>query len=51
MIFRAINLQDTPLIVGAMLIVGVITLVLRLILELAIVALDPRVRLPTGDTT
>jgi peptide/nickel transport system permease protein len=45
LIFYAINLQDTPLIVGAMVIVGVITLVLRLVLEGAIAALDPRVRL------
>ncbi|MCP4248917.1 MAG: ABC transporter permease subunit, partial [bacterium] len=49
LIFRAINLQDTPLIVGSMLIVGVMTLVLRLFLEVAIAALDPRVRLPTGE--
>lgn len=45
LIFRAINAQDTPLIVGAMAIVGVITLVLRLVLEVSIAALDPRVRL------
>ncbi|MGI9610737.1 MAG: ABC transporter permease [Acidimicrobiia bacterium] len=48
LIFHAINVQDTPLIVGAMVIVGVITLVLRLVLELSIAALDPRVRLKTG---
>jgi len=48
LIFYAINLQDTPLIVGAMVIVGVMTLVLRLVLEAAIAALDPRVRL-TGE--
>ena len=49
LIFRAINLQDTPLIVGAMVIVGVMTLVLRLALEVAIAALDPRVRLDAGE--
>ncbi|MDH3539265.1 MAG: ABC transporter permease [Acidimicrobiia bacterium] len=49
LIFRAINLQDTPLVVGSMLIVGVLTLVLRLVLEVAIAALDPRVRLPIGE--
>ena len=48
LIFRAINTQDTPLIVGSMAIVGVITLVLRLALEVSIAALDPRVRL-TGS--
>lgn len=45
LIFQAINNQDTPLIVGAMAVVGVITLLLRLTLEIAIAALDPRVRL------
>jgi peptide/nickel transport system permease protein len=45
LIFRAINTQDTPLIVGAMAIVGAITLILRLALDVAIAALDPRVRL------
>ena len=50
LIFFAINVQDTPLIVGAMLIVGVVTLVLRLALEVAIAALDPRVRLGSGET-
>jgi peptide/nickel transport system permease protein len=49
LIFRAINLQDTPLIVGAMAIVGVMTLMLRLALEVAIAVLDPRVRLNTGE--
>ncbi|NNC92200.1 MAG: ABC transporter permease [Acidimicrobiia bacterium] len=49
LIFRAINLQDTPLVVGSMVIVGVMTLVLRLALEVAIAALDPRVRLNTGE--
>ncbi|MBT8164707.1 MAG: ABC transporter permease [Acidimicrobiia bacterium] len=50
LIFFAINVQDTPLIVGAMVIVGVVTLVLRLALEVAIAALDPRVRLGSGET-
>jgi peptide/nickel transport system permease protein len=49
LIFIAINLQDTPLIVGAMVIVGAMTLVLRLALEVAIAVLDPRVRLGTGE--
>ncbi len=48
LIFEAINDQDTPLIVGAMAVVGVMTLGLRLVLEVAIAALDPRVRL-IGD--
>ncbi len=49
LIFRAINTQDTPLIVGAMAVVGAVTLVLRLLLDLAVAALDPRVRLFTPE--
>jgi peptide/nickel transport system permease protein len=45
LLFDAINNQDTPLIVGAMAVVGVITLLLRLALEIAIAVLDPRIRL------
>jgi len=45
LLFEAINNQDTPLIVGAMAVVGVITLLLRLALEIAIAVLDPRIRL------
>jgi peptide/nickel transport system permease protein len=48
LIFQAINRQDTPLIVGAMAMVGLVTLALRLILEVSIAALDPRIRL-TGQ--
>lgn len=48
LIFGAISNQDTPLIVGAMAIVGVVTLLLRLALDLAIAALDPRIRLTSG---
>ena len=45
LIFDAINNQDTPLIVGAMAMVGIMTLLLRLSLDVAIAALDPQVRL------
>ena len=45
LIFRAVTTQDTPLIVGAMAVVGVITLLLRLALEITIAALDPRIHL------
>ena len=50
LIFRAITNQDTPLIVGAMVMVGALTLALRLALDVAIAALDPRVRLTGTDT-
>lgn len=49
LIFRAVTTQDTPLVVGAMAIVGAITLVLRLALEITIAALDPRIRLDVPE--
>ena len=49
LIFRAINNQDTPLVVGAMAVIGVITLLLRLALDLAVAALDPRIRILSAE--
>jgi len=44
LIFDAMRLQDTPLLVGAFLVIGVITLMLRIGLDVAHAALDPRIR-------
>ena len=46
LIFNAVQDQDTPMVVGAFAVLGVMTLLLRLALEVTIAALDPRVRLP-----
>lgn len=43
-LFEAVRLQDTPMIVGGLLVVGVITLLLRVALDVAHAALDPRIR-------
>lgn len=42
-LFDAVRLQDTPMIVGGLLVVGAITLVLRVALDVAHAALDPRI--------
>jgi peptide/nickel transport system permease protein len=47
-IFDAVRTQDTPMIVGSMLVVGVLTLLLRVALDFAHAALDPRIRLHRG---
>lgn len=47
-IFDAVRTQDTPMIVGSMLVVGVLTLLLRVALDFAHAALDPRIRLHGG---
>lgn len=44
LIFDAVRTQDTPLIVGSLLVVGVLTLLLRIGLDVAHAALDPRIR-------
>ncbi|MDX1467707.1 MAG: ABC transporter permease [Acidimicrobiia bacterium] len=45
LIFDAVAIQDTPVIVGSLLVVGVLTLVLRIILDVLHAALDPRIRI------
>lgn len=42
-LFDAVRLQDTPMIVGGLLVVGVLTLLLRTALDVAHAALDPRI--------
>jgi peptide/nickel transport system permease protein len=48
LIFDAVRTQDTPMIVGSLLIVGAITLLLRIALDVAHAALDPRIRFDGG---
>lgn len=42
-LFDAVRLQDTPMIVGGLLVVGALTLILRTALDVAHAALDPRI--------
>jgi peptide/nickel transport system permease protein len=44
LLFDALADQDTILLVGALLVVGVLTLLLRIVLDVAHAALDPRIR-------
>jgi peptide/nickel transport system permease protein len=44
LLFEALRLQDTPLLASSLVVVGAITIVLRIALDLAHVALDPRLR-------
>jgi len=45
LIFEALRLQDTPLVAGSLLLVGVMTVVLRVLLDIAQALLDPRIRM------
>ena len=44
LIFDAVRTQDTPLIVGSLLVIGAVTLLFRIGLDVAHAALDPRIR-------
>jgi peptide/nickel transport system permease protein len=44
LVFDAMHSQDTPLIVGSLLVIGVLTLFLRIALDVLHAALDPRIR-------
>jgi len=48
-LFEAVSVQNTPVIAGALVVVGVLTVTLRIALDVAQAALDPRIRLD-GDT-
>jgi peptide/nickel transport system permease protein len=48
-IFEAVRTQDTPMIVGSLLVVGVLTVLVRTSLDVAHAALDPRIRLHGED--
>lgn len=43
-LFTSLSNQDTPMLVGALLVVGVLTLLLRIVLDVVYAALDPRIR-------
>ena len=47
-IFDALRLQDTPLVAGSLLVVGVMTILLRVLLDIAQAVLDPRIRMGEG---
>lgn len=48
LLFGALSSQDNQMLVGALLVVGVFTLLLRIVLDIVHAALDPRIRF-TGD--
>jgi len=48
LMFEALRLQDTPLLAGSLVVVGAITIVLRIALDMAHAALDPRLRSTVG---
>jgi peptide/nickel transport system permease protein len=48
LLFRAVEAQDMPLVMDALALLGLLTLVVRLILEVSTAALDPRLRRPVG---
>jgi peptide/nickel transport system permease protein len=49
LIFNAVRTQNTPVIVGSLVVVGVLTLLLRIVLDVTHAALDPRIRF--GEAT
>ncbi len=48
LVFWSIRNQDTPVVVGTMVVVGAMSLVARLILDIVTALLDPRIRYGTG---
>lgn len=44
-LFRAIDAQDMPVVLDTLVVIGVITLVVRLVMEVLTAALDPRIRI------
>lgn len=49
LLFDALADQDTIMLVGALVVVGILTLLLRIILDVVHAALDPRIRLSGGS--
>lgn len=47
-LFNAIDSQDIPAVVSTLAVIGAITLVVRLVLDLLLLALDPRISRPAG---
>jgi peptide/nickel transport system permease protein len=50
-LFRALDVEDTFVIMGALLVIGLITMVARLVLDVLHAILDPRVRFGTAQET
>jgi peptide/nickel transport system permease protein len=48
LLFGSLSSQDNPLLIGALLIVGVLTLLIRIVLDVVHAALDPRIRFGSG---
>lgn len=48
MLFYATNMRDIPLMLGALVVIGLLTLVLRLALDVITALLDPRIRVETA---
>jgi ABC-type dipeptide/oligopeptide/nickel transport system permease component len=46
MLFSAIESQDIPMVISILMVIGVITMVTRLALEIITYALDPRIAHP-----
>lgn len=49
LLFDSLADQDTILLIGALAVVGVLTLILRIVLDVVHAALDPRIRFSGGD--
>ena len=48
-LFDSLRLKDIPMVMGALMVVGMVAMVARLVLELLIGALDPRLRTPGAN--
>ncbi|MCB2224599.1 MAG: ABC transporter permease [Actinobacteria bacterium] len=48
LVFNSIRNQDTPVVVGAMVVIGVISLAARLVMDVVYALLDPRIRYGSG---
>jgi peptide/nickel transport system permease protein len=49
MLFYATNMRDIPLMLGALVVIGLLTLVLRLALDVITALLDPRIRVEAAS--
>ncbi len=49
LLFGALGTQDYPLLIGAMVVVGILTLLIRIVLDVVHAALDPRIRFSAGE--
>jgi peptide/nickel transport system permease protein len=50
-LFNAIDSQDIPAVVSTLAVIGVITLLVRLILDMLLLALDPRISRPVAEAS